>query len=71
MTTRMNMNDLQLTDALKSFTEDQDKTLTPQATVANFKKRAADLELDILTETRRIDSGRLFFSAFAGIQPKS
>ncbi|MDY6905136.1 MAG: YcaO-like family protein [Thermodesulfobacteriota bacterium] len=53
------MDVLKLKDAYKQFTADQDKILPPGETVARFKKRAAEIGVDLLQETRRIDTGRL------------
>jgi ribosomal protein S12 methylthiotransferase accessory factor len=50
---------LKLTDALKGYTYDQDKLLTPEETIKRVRRRLACLDLDILADTRRIDSGRL------------
>ena len=50
---------LKLTDALKGYTYDQDKLLTPEETIRRVRHRLARLDLDLLTETMRIDSGRL------------
>jgi len=50
---------LQLTDAFKGYTYDQDKLMTPEATVRRVRERLAALNLEILAETMRIDSGRL------------
>ncbi|MFZ5774367.1 MAG: YcaO-like family protein [Thermodesulfobacteriota bacterium] len=46
-------------DCFKHFTKDQDKACTPMETVARFKERLAAVDLDILSEVRRIDNGRL------------
>ena len=48
-----------LTDAFKGYTFDQDKVLTPEETIARVRERLARLDLEILKETLRIDSGRL------------
>lgn len=48
-----------LRDAYKHFTLDQDKVLTPEETVARFRRKLASLDLDILAETVRIDNGRI------------
>ena len=48
-----------LKDAYKGYTLDQDKILTPEETVRRFKEKLKALDLDILEETVRIDSGRL------------
>ncbi len=48
-----------LKDAFKGYTLDQDKILSPEETVARFKKRLKEVNLDILEGTVRIDNGRL------------
>ncbi|MBW2216280.1 MAG: YcaO-like family protein, partial [Deltaproteobacteria bacterium] len=48
-----------LQDAYKGYTLDQDKILTPEETVRRFKEKLKAVDLDILEETVRIDSGRL------------
>ncbi len=48
-----------LQDAYKTSTHDQDKIVSPQETVARFQKRLKGIDLDILAEVVRIDSGRL------------
>ena len=48
-----------LGDAVKGFTLDQDKVVSPEETVARFRKKASGVNLDILSHTRRIDNGRL------------
>jgi ribosomal protein S12 methylthiotransferase accessory factor len=50
---------LNLADALKGYTYDQDKLLTPEETIRRVRDRLARLDLKILQETVRIDSGRL------------
>ncbi len=50
---------LTLKDAYKGYTYDLDKLITPEETVARVKARLAHLDLKILKETLRIDSGRL------------
>jgi ribosomal protein S12 methylthiotransferase accessory factor len=55
---------IQLKDAVKGYTYDQDKIISPEKTVEAFKNKAADTGLDILTRTRRIDSGRLDIPIF-------
>ncbi|MFO8049103.1 MAG: YcaO-like family protein [Desulfosudaceae bacterium] len=56
-----------LQDAFKRFTADQDKVMPPEETVERFKKRAAATGLDILSETRRIDTGRLDIPVYVSI----
>ncbi len=53
------LSPLQLADAYKHYTYDQDKVLTPAETVARVRERLGRLDLKILQETVRIDSGRL------------
>ena len=48
-----------LKDALKGYTYDQDKLVTPEDTVARVRRRLSQLDLKLLQETMRIDSGRL------------
>lgn len=55
---------IELKDAHKGYTYDQDKIMSPQETVDNFKKKTAGLNLDILSRTRRIDNGRLDIPVF-------
>lgn len=53
------LHPLTLKDAYKGYTYDLDKVVTPEETVARVKDRLARLDLKILKETLRIDSGRL------------
>jgi len=57
-------NRITLKDAFKSFTLDQDKTLSPAETVKKIRKRLAEINLDILESTERIDNGRLRIPVF-------
>ncbi len=57
-------NPYELKDTFKGFTLDQDKTITPQQTVKRFRERLKSLNLDILKDTVRIDSGRLDIPVF-------
>ena len=50
---------IELQDAFKEFTLDQDKTMPPSETVRGFKEKLERLNLDILKSTVRIDNGRL------------
>lgn len=56
-----------LKDAYKRFTLDQDKVLPPEETVRRFRRKLAELDLDILRETRRIDNGRLGIPVYFSI----
>lgn len=53
------MAGLILLDAYKQFTQDQDKVLPPQTTVARLRDKLGKVRLDILQATERIDNGRL------------
>jgi len=50
---------IQLQDSFKSYTYDQDKNLSPEETVARVRQRFASVDMDILENTMRIDTGRL------------
>ena len=50
---------VELQDAPKRYTFDQDKVLAPENTVKRFKERLKKVDLDILRRTIRIDNGRL------------
>ena len=50
---------VELKDAYKNYTFDQDKILPPEDTVSRFKEKLKKLNLDILKRTIRIDNGRL------------
>jgi ribosomal protein S12 methylthiotransferase accessory factor len=58
---------LQLTDAFKGYTYDQDKLMTPEETCRKVRERLAALDLEILAETMRIDSGRLDIPVFISL----
>lgn len=47
------------TDCFKHYTTDQDKACSPMETMDLFHARLKEVDLDILKEVRRIDSGRL------------
>jgi ribosomal protein S12 methylthiotransferase accessory factor len=53
-----------LNDAFKTFTLDQDKITSPEETVSRFRQKLKNLDLDILAETVRIDTGRLGIPVF-------
>ncbi len=50
---------IELNDAYKAFTFDQDKILPPEDTVKRFKEKLKKVNLDILKGTVRIDNKRL------------
>jgi ribosomal protein S12 methylthiotransferase accessory factor len=52
-------NKVSLKDAFKGYTLDQDKIVRPEETVRRFKEKLEAVDLDILKETVRIDTGRL------------
>ncbi|MDT8377596.1 MAG: YcaO-like family protein [Desulfotignum sp.] len=55
---------IELKDAVKGYTYDQDKIISPEKTVEQFKQKATEAGLDILNRTRRIDNGRLDIPVF-------
>ena len=55
---------VEINDAFKRFTLDQDKILPPEETVKRFKDRLKNIDLDILKSTIRIDNGRLDIPVF-------
>lgn len=55
----MKQNLITLKSCTKTYTFDQDKALSPEATVARFHERLKATNLDVLKEVRRIDNGRL------------
>jgi ribosomal protein S12 methylthiotransferase accessory factor len=57
-------NKIILNDAFKRATIDQDKILPPEETVKQFKHKLSKIELDILKDTKRIDTGRLDIPVF-------
>lgn len=50
---------VQLKDAYKKYTLDQDKIMSPEETVGHFQEKLASVDLDILEDVIRIDNGRL------------
>ena len=56
-----------LNDAYKQATEDQDKLVAPAETVRRVKEKFSRLDLDILAETVRIDTGRLNIPVFFSV----
>ncbi len=58
---------LNLTDVLKGYTYDQDKLLTPKETIRRVRDRLGALDLKLLQDTMRIDSGRLDIPVYLSI----
>jgi len=56
-----------LNNAFKQFTLDQDKIMPPEETVRCFREKLKKLNLDILEDTIRIDTGRLGIPVFFSI----
>ena len=46
-------------ECLKQYTYDQDKVCTPEETVAWFKQKLSEVDLEIMTDVQRVDTGRL------------
>ena len=55
---------IQLKDAYKTYTHDQDKILPPVETIRRLKEKLQKLDLNILDRTVRIDKGRLDIPVF-------
>ena len=58
---------VELKDAFKRYTLDQDKICTPEETVNRFKEKLKNVDLDILEKTVKIDNGRLDIPIFFSI----
>lgn len=63
----MQKKTIRLRDCLKGCTTDQDKAIRPEETVARFRQRLENLDVEILKEVRRIDNGRLDIPVFFSI----
>ena len=50
---------ISLKDCYKSYTYDQEKASPPRETIDRVRARLKEIDLDILKETVRIDTGRL------------
>lgn len=61
------MEPIKLRQCLKNWTRDLDKACSPAETIACCHKRLASLDLDILSQTRRIDTGRLGIPVFLAV----
>jgi len=58
---------MQLNDAFKQYSHDQDKIITPEQTVERFKKRLVESDLKLLDDVVRIDNGRLNIPVYFSI----
>ena len=58
---------MQLKDVFKTYTYDQDRVKSPDETVAHVLQRFAGVDMDILQNTLRIDSGRLDIPVFISL----
>jgi len=56
-----------LADAIKGYTEDLDKFITPGETLRRFREKLKKINLDILKGTQRIDNGRLDIPVYFSI----
>lgn len=63
----MKKKNIRFSDCFKTFTLDQDKAITPEETLKRFYKKIEALNLQILSEVRRIDSGRLDIPVFFSV----
>lgn len=58
---------LKLLPTPKNYTLDQDKAVNPADTVKKVKERLSSLEVEILSEVRRVDNGRLDIPVFLSV----
>lgn len=58
-------------DCLKTFTIDQDKAITPEETVRRFYDKVNRLNVNILSEVKRIDNGRLDIPVYFSVCDKA
>jgi ribosomal protein S12 methylthiotransferase accessory factor len=63
----MQLKTLFLNDCTKTFRHDQDKVRNPEETLSWVKGRLQKLRLNVLTETVRIDTGRLGIPVFISL----
>jgi len=56
-----------LKDCLKTFRHDQDKARTPEETVRWARERLSGVDMDVLTRTMRIDTGRLSIPVYISL----
>ncbi len=63
----MNRQIIELHPCKKQYTLDQDKACSPEETVKRFLAKLQELDLDILEEVRRIDTGRLDIPVFFSV----
>ncbi len=58
---------IELKDAYKGYTKDQDKLIPPKETIALLKEKLKNIDYDILSYTERIDNGRLGIPVFLSV----
>lgn len=58
---------LKFTRCPKTFSADLDKAVSPEQTLATFHRRIEALDLQILAEVKRIDTGRLGIPVYFGV----
>lgn len=63
----MNKKAVTLRDCFKTFTVDQDKAITPEETLKRFYEKIKNLDINIVSEVRRIDNGRLDIPVFFSV----
>ncbi len=60
-------SDIEIRDCFKSYRHDQDKVRTPEETIEWVRNRLRNLNIRILAETLRIDTGRLDIPVFISL----
>ena len=56
-----------LQSCLKKYHTDQDKAVSPQETIEKVREKLSELSIEILSRTKRIDTGRLGIPVFMSI----
>jgi ribosomal protein S12 methylthiotransferase accessory factor len=60
-------SNIEIKDSFKKYSHDQDKTVTPEQTIAWVRERLSGLDMDVLAKTMRIDTGRLGIPVFISL----
>lgn len=58
---------IQLRSCPKAYTRDLDKCVSPRQTIERVRQALADSGLDVLSETRRVDTGRLGIPVYLSV----
>ncbi|MBW1650723.1 MAG: YcaO-like family protein [Deltaproteobacteria bacterium] len=58
---------IELKDAYKGYTQDQDKLIPPEQTIELLKEKLKNIDCDILSYTEQIDNGRIGIPVFLSV----